>query len=352
MSIMKTISNLFLAITLSLNVFSSSATESKLYCMKGFVNKSPATMFLGYISNEGGESFFGSYYYDTIMLPIELNGYNEDGNVALFAYYGSHEEKFEGKFSETEYSGYWTSGNKKYSFKFTINDELQSNFSWLFFRRFKYLKNEGEPPFSSHYEAVAFPKENIKNYNTIRNEVFEADSEDEMLKKITKTEADFEGEDEVFIMNDGSELILSSGYWRCIIPIFMNNDFIIFESYLSMYLGETHYIDEINYFTYDLNNNKKVKLSDILIDTNSTELKEIIYNKYIEKYGAEAIKYLFKNKEDLDVPEVFYITPNNITFSYGKTDMNAYAYGIISVSVPLEKIKKFLTEYAINTFIK
>lgn len=349
---MKRISSLFLAIALSLNVFSSLAVESKLYCMKGFVNKSPATIFLAYLSNEQGESFFGSYHYDAIMLPISIGGYKKDGNVVLFSYYGSHEEKFEGKLSNTAYSGYWTSGDKKYSFNFTIDKELQSSFSWLFFERFKYLKTQGEPPLSAYYEAIAFPKENIKNYNSIRSEIFKANSEAEMLKNITKTEADFKDEEEVFEMEDGNEFMLSNELFSYVIPIFMNNDFIIFKSYSYMYLGGAHGNSGISYFTYDINKNKLVNLSDILINTNSIELKKIIYNYYLIKYGADAGKNLFEDKEALDVPDVFYITPNNITFSYGEYEIASYADGIISVTVPLEKIEKYLTEYAIKNFIK
>ena len=349
---MKLISSLFLAIVLSLNVFSSLAAESKLYCMKGFVNKSPATMFFAYLSNEQIVSFFGSYYYDAIMLPIDLVGTKKDGVLTLHGLYGSHEEKFEGKLSSTGYNGYWTSGDKKYSFNFTIDKELQSSFSWLFFEHLKYLKKQGEYPLSSYYEAVAFPKENIKNYNSIRREIFEATSEAEMLKKITKPESAFKDEYETLEMEEGNEFMLSNELFSYIIPIFMNKDFIVFEAFTYMYLGGAHGNSGVKYFTYDINKNKLVKISDILINTKSIELKKIIYNHYLIKYGADAGKNLFEDKKALDVPDVFYITPNNITFSYGEYEIASYADGIISVTVPLEKIKKFLTEYAIKTFIK
>ena len=182
---------------------------------------------------------------------------------------------------------------------------MQSSFSWLFFERLKYLKKEGELPLSAYYDAVAFPKENIKNYNTIRNEIFKANSETEMLKKITKPESDFKNEDEKFEIEEGHEFMLSSELFNYIIPIFMNNDFIIFKAFTYMYLGGAHGNSGVNYFTYDLNKNKLVKLSDILINTNSFELKEIIYNYYIIKYGADAGENLFVDKKALDVPEVF-----------------------------------------------
>lgn len=112
------------------------------------------------------------------------------------------------------------------------------------------------------------------------------------------------------------------------------------------YTGGAHGIYAIYYSTYDLKNEKKLALEDLLIPDCQTELAAIGEELFREKEEISTSQSLEKDfffeQGKFSLPENFTITPNGIKFLYNVYEIKPYAAGITTLTIPFDKLKKII----------
>ncbi len=121
------------------------------------------------------------------------------------------------------------------------------------------------------------------------------------------------------------------------------------ESYV--YTGGAHGLESIVYFNLDLENQKELILSDLLVSNYSnklTDVAESIFRKDEDLNPTEPlVKYFFEN-DIFKLTENFAITDEGLLFTYNPYEIRAYAEGTTDILIPYAKIKDLINP---NSFI-
>ncbi|MBP5497937.1 MAG: DUF3298 domain-containing protein [Muribaculaceae bacterium] len=128
----------------------------------------------------------------------------------------------------------------------------------------------------------------------------------------------------------------------------------VFEIFHDIYYpGAAHGMQVNSYVTYDPNNDKVVKLTDIVTDT--TALRTVATKHLFERYEvsnmAELIEttgYFLEGEDYLPLPHQFYFYNGDLHLVYQPYEIAAYVFGIIDIDVPSYLLSQngILSKYA------
>ena len=117
--------------------------------------------------------------------------------------------------------------------------------------------------------------------------------------------------------------------------------------YFYEYTGGAHGVHEKVYKVYSLSNGERLKIEDILINVNDSNL----INKVKEKLLSMADKESYFNLDELSLENNnFYITSKGLTFTWGIYEIAPYAMGDSEVLFLADEIAPYLKEEYKNIF--
>lgn|GEM_PF-2880689 len=329
-------------------------TKSVFWCYTGTIGKIPVTMYL--LQNGPNGYHQGSYYYNSVMQPIEFSGQDSSGYLILDAYYGLHSEKFIGKITANSFSGKWTSDKKELTFELHHDPTAAKNFEWVYLSENRHLNDHEELPYASYYEGAAFPMSTFDMAPVIRKTVFNDVSDiDEYRVSMQKNKLKFLEEfysenadsvnEEAAYMGTREDLYYS-------LPVYLDESIVIYSSSGYYYMGGAHGMSGNRYYVFDRLHQTVISLEKTIQNKDDEKLQGLIYSCFVKKYGKESAGMLFEKTELLPATDNFYITPGGICFAYAEYEIGPYVMGNLSVTVPLSDIKEYLTPYAKATFLR
>lgn len=345
----------FLIFSLAFCTLASNAqtnVQSVFWCYSGTIGNIPVTMYL--LQNGPNGYHQGSYYYNSVMQPIEFSGQDSSGYVVLDATYGLHSEKFIGKITANSYSGTWTSDKKELTFELHQDANTAGNFEWVSLSETRHLNEHEESPFANFYEGAAFPLSTFDIAPVIRKNVFN-DVPDVEGYKVSMQKNKQEFFEEFYKENEGSEDLGFMGtrenmYYS--LPVYIDETVVTYLSSGYFYLGGAHGMSGNQYYVFDRLNQTIITLEKTIQNKDDKKLQGLIYSCFVKKYGKESAGMLFEKTELLPATDNFYITPGGICFAYAEYEIGPYVMGNLSVTVPLSDIKEYLTPYAKATFLR
>ena len=351
---MKTTFLIFSIVICTIASMAQNNATSVFWCYTGTIGKIPVTMYL--LQNGPNGYHQGSYYYNSVMQPIELSGQDSSGYLVLNVYYGLHSEKFVGKITTNTFSGTWSSNNKKLAFELHQDANTSKYFKWVCLSENRHLNEHKESPYANYYEGVAFPLGSFDLAPIIRKTLFNGVSSIDEYKVLMQKnkqkffetfyseneESEYEG---AAYMGTREDLYYS-------FPIYLDESIVIYSSSSSIYMGGAHGMSGTRYYMFDRLNQTVISLKKIIQNKDDGKLQGLIYSCFLKKYGKENADMLFEKTKLLPTTDNFYITPGGICFAYSEYEIGPYCMGNLSVTVPLSDIKEYLTPYAKAIFLQ
>lgn len=115
------------------------------------------------------------------------------------------------------------------------------------------------------------------------------------------------------------------------------------------YTGGAHGEPSITYANFKRENGKRLTLTDIIEPNKFNALKELNVEtlreiRKVEKGKTLEDAGLFISGNDLSLPSSFAITSQGLLLSYNYYEITAYAEGVVSYTIPFDKLKGILKE--------
>lgn len=129
---------------------------------------------------------------------------------------------------------------------------------------------------------------------------------------------------------------------------------LVYKLYTEQYTGGAHGSYATRYFNYDLANDRQISLSDLFLPHCEGNLLSAICKNLCKKYCARSASEL-ESKRNINlahatVTDDFLLNSDGITFIYPLYSIAPYSEGEITVTIPLEDIKEYLTKDGLNLF--
>lgn len=326
----------------------AAAPITRFYWFTGKIDKYPVTLILHRVNDD----FTGCYYYESSGIPMEVGGrFNNKGFLEL-----SHSspddmdyETMEGPFTDSSYSATWRSNGKKLYLEVAQpKDPSFLTFDYVWTHGTQKIKNKENLP--SHIEELSFDAKTVWPraisshpskqliQQVIREFLGEKNSNEEPGKIMLRMKSKF--------LNPASEddlIELESS--EAINVEFADNRLICLAQNWSNYTGGAHGLYGTNYENIDLQNNRRLKLSDI-IDTIAAKktLEKLLEKEFLKKFPLEKDEKISDVllAEKITATENFALNGKGIAFNYDPYEIAAYVYGQINLFIPYKQIQPFL----------
>lgn len=125
--------------------------------------------------------------------------------------------------------------------------------------------------------------------------------------------------------------------------LFNDQDFVVFEYYIDSYSGGAHGNYNSEMYCYDVKNQRKLALTDLVkIDSNTLQnlLERNLRKQYNIKAGEGLNTVLFDSF--LKPNKNFYFNTSGIAFLYNPYEVASYAQGQVVVFIPFNELKTYL----------
>jgi hypothetical protein len=127
-------------------------------------------------------------------------------------------------------------------------------------------------------------------------------------------------------------------------------------TFLSMYIfseyygfGAAHGQHGSSVLNIDLKTGNQLKLKDVLVDNYKSALKALGKRKFLEQNGNEVWWFSTEDDQPFELPEVFSITREGITFTYQHYEIGPYAAGAPEVFLSIKDLGPLLK---VNPYLK
>jgi len=127
-------------------------------------------------------------------------------------------------------------------------------------------------------------------------------------------------------------------------------------TFLSMYIfseyygfGAAHGQHGSSVLNIDLKTGNQLKLKDVLVDNYKSALKALGKRKFLEQNGNEGWWFSTEDDQPFELPEVFSITREGITFTYQHYEIGPYAAGAPEVFLSIKDLGPLLK---VNPYLK
>ena len=314
-------------------------SKKEFYFMKGSIGGSAITMYL-YIR---GNRITGKYYYDNIKQFMDIDGNINGDTFYINEFVGNNKTaSLNGNVTENMFfSGFWISSDKNNKFNF--------NFS----------------QFESYLVSKATIINSSLNIDLEESGKFEASRDAIVIenqkksKVLDKISIDVDGvksldEDGIAsILN--SEIIADYNNWknnlseetditvkREINVSYLDNKIISFSIDNYSYAGGVHGIDTSVAYIYSIETGNRIgtKLSDLIYNPRDMDLINLMKNKLLSLH-SERDYFDFNN---IELSDIFDITPVGIKFIYPVYKIADYSKGIIEIEFTFSELKPFVND--------
>ncbi len=327
--------------------------------IKGTIGKYPVTIHL----HKYGPDYSGYYYYESKQIPIYFNGDDttDASWIRLIAWLPDRETDETLSFMLGDsVLGNWRNSETAAPLAFrgaVITDTSKSYFDYVFTQGIRKLQPKlDSSPTASYTAGSIWPRKNAPRSALLKKWIGELFGNKNLKVEIDKLLLDQKNQFFADYIEENKELketeIKELGYSlnmeesSRLLIVYHSYKLLTLAYYTYSYSGGAHGNHGTDYSSYDLLNNKKLRLTDLLTADGRLQLPKLL-EKYFRKEKKlrpnEALTEggLFENT--IGPNDNFYVTGNGIGFSYVPYEIAAYAAGEINVFIPLIELNKYLT---------
>jgi hypothetical protein len=349
--------------------------SNRYYHLQGSLGDLAISMELQEESNfqgREGRFFRGFYRYDDYGGPIGVYGNLENGNRLILTEQGSWDGEphlFQGRWEESgEFSGLWQHSNGKDVYDFRLQksqNAIPLKAYWIQDSLVVYPQWAASPilSYSLEWMDVAEGKMPREQRDFLREQMARGMLEgnapgnpDDLLAKLTEERnslyADFREEMssmiEAGIIDSLAEpeAFLSFNYsYNTSVQVYYNAPNLLTLGFTDYsYTGGAHGMYATIVSSYDLKQNKVLKLSDVLLPGYVEAVSRALANAVRRKYnlGDAAPLNTFLFEEEIAPNENYGFTDKGVFFVYAPYEIAPYAAGEIELFVSFERIKEFV----------
>jgi hypothetical protein len=332
----------FLLLFCQLAVYSQKKPAvSRYYVFTGTIDKYPVTFHL----HRTNEHFTGSYYYHSSQEPIAISGVVDNSGFLKLTHWNmgdQEEEKLEGSFKDSLYSGNWQYKGKMLSFRIAQKKDssgLSFDYIWTYGTK-KFDKKEDYDPDSLEYEGAAiWPVANTQHPATniikqvVRESFGDKNSNDDIGKillrqknEILNPKSSKEDDFVSFFEDDKVEIF------------FQSNKLLAIGTISASYSGGAHGYYGTSFENIDLQNLRRIELKDVLDSASAAStIQKILEKKVLARYNIEKLEdALLVGK--IEITDNILLTEKGIAFNYRPYQIAAYALGEIFLYIPYKEI--------------
>lgn len=320
--------------------------------LDGSINKYPVTMHL----HQYGHIFLGYYYYNSTQQPIYFTGEDtsRQGEVFLTTNGTSETENFILSFSNKAAKGTWQQGDNNNTFNVDLMEtQLPLQFTFEYREGEKLLRNSMKDSPAATFEASSvWPKGNSPTDVFIQTEIrkmFDDSSsnknidgileknENAFFKDYIESNSDMQTEDMGATLNyDVSTNLLISFQSSKILSLALDT---------YAYTGGAHGNYGTVYTSYDITQNKKLGLSDILNAAGIAKLQALLERNFrkqndLQPTDALTTAGLFEN--EIKPNDNFYVTGKGINFAYTPYEIGPFAMGEVEIFISFKDLENYL----------
>lgn len=338
---------LLLTTVLSQALQAQTVHTGKYHHFTGTIGKYPVTVYLFHTDS----AVKGSYYYNNIQEPIDINGHVTGQHMTLSNYYNEEEsmEVMEGELTGSSFEGTWTKGNKSLPFQLirTNTSTLPGfHYYWTAGRADNAAKKEDyEPAELGYSESCIWPSQGwatgqlLYMQNLLKLMLTGNSNSRQTVQQILQDNC------QDFLHPDSSETVETFEESNAIRIIHQQTDLLSLAKFNWVHHGGAHGLYGTSYFTVDLVNRDFINLTDIT-DTAlyNTQLEALLLKHFIRKY----IKGSYSSPEDIlisnriPVTDNIFLTGKGIGFNYVPYEIAPYAAGEIVIFIPYNELKPYL----------
>jgi hypothetical protein len=317
-----------------------------------------------------GDKISGYYYYDKFQIPIKLSSGKLDEATGKFSFIeytptqersGSVVAQFQGK----KISGNWMDADSSQQFPLELVQSMdayslpmdvfhEEDISAL-------LKGKTETPTITFIRTVLMPN---SNYGGSEKEqiykIFEAFLGDDTsvisgnpyatIEKMKEISVKDYRETNIELYEEEPDMFGTSMNWSevaHILPMYNDNDLLSIRQEWYSYTGGAHGNFGASNYAINLKTGKEIKLNDLFLEQNQSQLSDIIEQKILEQQhkfiGEQAsLQDAGFFVEEINPTENFYLTKKGIGFYYSPYEIAPYAAGAIEVFVPFSDCKHLM----------
>lgn len=316
--------------------------------------------------------FEGTYFYESKGILLSLIGRYEQDMIELeaFSSQGSEaSEKFVGQLAEDGvFRGKWQFQSKTFPFELK---ETYVNGSVPFlpithtFNGKTFPSKKVSPTVSVYQEfflplqyknvvTLKFLRDSLLHYNNLKTRIYtekaiQTDMANQAKKYVTQAREETVTEQANGNFDDKEEAMFqyNRDLSKSVQVVFNTTNLLSIGFSLYEYTGGAHGMYGVTYKVYDLLSKKHITLKHLFKPGTEVALKALLIDYAKQNYSLTAAQKLteagfFENT--LPLTSNFYLTHKTVTFTYMPYEVAPYAMGMVSVTIPYEKLKPLLKE--------
>jgi hypothetical protein len=315
---------------------------TRYYCFTGTIDKYPVTFNLFRVNDK----FSGSYYYNSAEETIAVYG-EMDKNHFLKLTHSDYEdnelEELSGTFKDSSFSGTWSSNGKLLPFRIVQNKNKEGlTFDYIYTAGTKKLpKDENDRSELWYIAASIWPTDSNTRFpvtSLIKQDIYEEFNDKQGKDAIGKVMLKEKNE----ILNptkeeDGKTYELE----KRIQVEYQNRQLLTLSKYTYYDVGGVHGGYGTYYSCFDLVNNRKLAISDVL-DTlaGSRQLPPLLEKKFRAVYKMKKEEKLSDVLlvDTISYTKNFSLTSKGIIFNYNPYQIGPFSMGEIRLFIPYKEL--------------
>jgi hypothetical protein len=309
--------------------------------MAGHIDKYPVTLYLFCT----GQVVTGQYYYDKVGQPVLLSGSAKGGKLTLT---GGDESIFEGTLTASILTGSWTLGQKKLLLNLVVRKPETPDFIYVWVYGSQKRKHPSkEFPGDLFYESAAvWPSDTSALSAYLKMDILQGLELDAAVpipigQALLRDKAAFFKTSQENDQGHGPPFEKHS--WLTV--FWQDPRMLCLQQTIADYEGQFHETTEELYDCYDLLQQKRMVLQDVLdTDHYGPAVHRLLETIYRKEYHISPVAPLSETLTDgyLPLTENFYLTSTGIGFEYVPGAIASYAAGDITLFVPYNEIRGYL----------
>lgn len=312
--------------------------------------------------HKSGDDYNGNYYANGSWMELLTDSIIDKNHVILFEnnnpdYYFDKDLKqprLDLTWVNKVVTGKWISGKKNESLAVNLEEKYPDG-SFAFSLNtlqdsVKAFPKKEKSPMAHITFNYLLPTKADRNGDWLNNElkkINDINSDEDLLKALQKQSATYlKGyQDDIKSVNTTGD----DGAWMNYTDVttqnvqFNDKGFVIINNFTDNYSGGAHGNYNSNFYCFDVKNQKKLALGDLIkIDSNSLQkiVEKNLRKNYNIKPSEQLTTVLFENF--LKPNKNFYFNTNGIAFMYNPYEVASYAQGQIVVFIPYADLKGYL----------
>lgn len=336
-----------------------SQTLSWYKCLSGSVDKYPIIMHL----HKAGNNYQGVYYYTSNQQPISVTGNDTAiaNKIQLIAYGNASGdyESFTFSIDGERANGEWRKTATSDALNFTaveLKDSMLIPFTYVFTEGESKLKPAlQESPKANYSAATVWPLVNNAKAGFVKQIIRKAfdkqsSSGDIGAILLKQKKAFFTGYKKEYANENEKDLkenpfTFNQDEIKSLTILYQTQKLLTLANAAYSYTGGAHGNHGTSYINLNLVTQKKLALSNVLLQNAKPTLSKLLAKYYRQQRGLNASASLKENglfESKIDATENFYIMGKGIGFVYPPYEIAPYAMGEIDIFIPFTELDKYI----------